>query len=140
MTKNSPIVPTNAWKAGLIATYAPVLDALGATAADVSTQNDGSVYVAVETTPEAIEAADAFPLSERPTKRGWHIVTPAGMEYAATHHPSEGRAEPKQAKRELSPEEQRRADMRKQLRDQLNQIKSDQQVDAEEEDDDENEE
>lgn len=130
MTRN-PIVPTNAWKQGLIAVYAPVLEALGATPDQVSTQNDGSVYVDTDTTPEAIEAVGAYPMSERPTRKGWHIVTDEGMAYAAAHHPSEGRVSRESEKRELSPEQQAREEQRKALKARMQAIK-DAQKDAQE--------
>lgn len=121
--KNSPIVPTKAWKAGLTDVYAPVLEALQADSSAVSTQNDGSIYVDVETSLEAIEDAGAYALSDKATKRGWHIVTDEGMAYAQAHHPSEGRVQPTSAKRELTPEEIERAERRKALRERMNAIR-----------------
>jgi len=137
MSNEGPIVPTNKWKAGLQEAYAPELDAFrkaGYPVGNISTQNDGSIYVETERTGDpdaaqaqidALEAAGFMVLSTLQTKRGWHVVTPAGMEYAQTHHPSEGRAAPKSSGgRELSPEEQARREKARQVREQLEAIRA----------------
>jgi len=132
LSKKSPIVPTSWWRSGLIAAYAPILTALGASGDACSTQNDGSLYVDVDTSLEAIESAGAFPLSESPTARGWHIVCDAGLAWAKDRHPSEGKVTPTaSASRELTPEEKARAEKRKALRERMEQIRTNQQMDAE---------
>jgi hypothetical protein len=125
MSPNSPIVPTKAWKIGLIALYAALLDAFEIAPDLVRTQNDGSVFIPIpeDTDPTAIEAYGVFILGYR--AKGWHVVSEAGMEYAATKHPSEGKVQKSSApKRELSPEEKAREEKAKALRDRLDAIRN----------------
>lgn len=119
-----PLVPTLFWKNGLIAVYKPILDKLGASPESVSTVNDGSIFVLVDATVDDIETAGAFPMSEEPTQKGWHIVCDEGMQYAAQNHPSEGKVVRETAKKELTPEQAAREERRKELREKMQSIKS----------------
>lgn len=129
---NSPIVPTNWWKEGLIAQYLDILQAVGAPTSAVSTENSGAIYVDIDTTQEALEEAGAFVMSESRTKRGWKITCRDGLNWAKTHHPSENPAQPQKERRELTPEERERRERKKALEEEMEQIRLQQQEEAQE--------
>lgn len=119
------VVPTLWWKGSLKAVYAEQIAALGGNLDTASTKNDGSLFVHMpeSVTAEDIEATGLFVLSQDKTRKGWHIVSEAGMTFAAENHPQSNPATPKsESKRELSPEEKARNERNKSLRERLQDI------------------
>jgi hypothetical protein len=115
--------------------YAPVLEAIGATPDDCSTQNNGSIYVDIDTTEEELEAAGAFVLSNSRTKNGWHIVIDEGEQFAQENHPSSNPANPdSNTGSSLTPEELAKREAKRARRERLEQIRLKQQMEAEQQD------